>query len=790
MKNQNQKNEKSKNSKVKFIGIKAKVIVPIIFIISIMLVLIGTGITNNTISNFDELSEGMNTQMENVSDGVGEGFDTLSAEIAKGVRKDLDKSLQGIKEAGMSFFESKMTGLIEKGSLVTKMDNTINLIAYGLRAENMTAVKKGEKSEVIYTPITGTILYTLLLNSVKNDAWTGSDGETGLEAFDENGKILAGSSSHYNIKTDETQKKLIAEMLNKGYLHELFNVVPSKYGNILKIYLPIMNHMRSKKGGIIINYPIGDGFLEQLKNFAKSEVILYNKGEAYSSSIRDSKGKVVLLNAQNEFAKLSKNPGEIVYKNIEVETKRGKKKYKMIFSPLPNYKGEVVGMIGYALSTDELDLKLLEVEKKKGNVLNTFSGRKIELLGALENYKNKILDSNFKILAITSILALLIAAILIYLIINSLVKAIKKVLFVVDSVANADLTKEIKMKRKDELGELAKGVNKMTINLKKLLIVISNSSLENMSAVEEISQISNINNDSMVGFVETFKQVNGELHEQEELILNVKGSIEEIGIAAGNISESSTEVNQYTYDTKEITSKGMDAVEEAINAMKKIKVDVNDIKSVEMILIEKLGSIETFVKTINSISEQTSLLSLNASIEAARAGEAGKGFAVVASEIKKLAEQSALAANDINGMVSSLKEQADSVNSQIDAGVKQTDAGVKITLRAGEALEKVLDSVNSINDMMGNITAATEQQSATTTVSVEQMESLLETSNGLTKAVSDLNTESDERLTSTKEIDEGLVRISENIEEQQNLVDEFKVRVEKKKQSEKEVKEV
>jgi len=774
--------------KFKFNGIKIKVIIPIILIIGLMLILIGTGITKNTVGNFKELSNGMNEEMEKLSDEVGIGFDTLSTEMAKGAKKELDKSLKGIKEAGMSYFEAKMGNLIEKGTLVAKMEKTVNLVVYGLRAENMSTIKKLEKTSVDYSPVTGNILYTLLLNSVHNDAWRGLDSDTGLQAFTEKGKILAGSSSRFNIKIDETDKKLMAEMQSKGYLHELFNIVPSKYGNILKIYLPIMDHMSMKKGGLIINYPINNGFSEQLKNFTKSEIIFYNKGEAYASSIRDSKGEVVLIDAKKEFEKLSKNPGETVYKKIEVKNKKGNETYKMIFSPLPNFKGEVVGMIGYALSTDELQLKLSEVEKKKGSVLNSFSGRKIELLRALESYKKKILDSNFRILAMTSILALLIASLLIYFIINSLVKAIKKVLVVVDSVANADLTKEIKMKRKDELGDLAKGVNKMTSNLKKLLIVISNSSLENISAVEEISQISNLNNESMSGFVETFKEVNADLNEQEELILNVKGSIEEIGIAAGNISESSTEVNQYTYETKEITTKGMNAVEEAINAMKKIKSEVNDIKSVEMILIDKLKSIEDFVKMINLITEQTSLLSLNASIEAARAGEAGKGFAVVASEIKKLAEQSAVAANDINTMVSSLKQQADSVNNKIDEGVKQTDEGVEITLKAGEALEKVLESVNSINDMMGNITAATEEQSATTAVSIEQMESLLKTSTGLTKSVNDLSDESDERLQATKEIDQGLVKISENIEEQQNLVDEFKIKEENVKK--KEIKEV
>jgi len=769
-----------KISKMKFNSIKSKIIIPIVVIITMILTLVGAEITKNITKNFNKLSIGMNVEMEKVSTEVGDGFDTLSLEIEKGAKKELDKNLQGIKESGFSFFENKMTGLLEKGSLITKMEKTINLVAYELKADNMEFIEKGEKNEVDYSPIKSKTLYTLLLNSVKNYAWRGLDGSLELEIFDENKKILGGTSSKFNIKTDKEQNLLIGELLNKRYVNELFNVVQSQYGNILKIYLPIADYSKTKKGGIIINYPIGDGFLEQLKDFTKSEIILFNGGKAYASSIEDKGFKKVLIDGKKEFEKLKEDPEAIIYKEIKVNGKEGKKNYKMVFSALPNYEGEIVGMIGYALSTDELQLKLSEIENKKSNVLNSFATRKTGLLEALESYKNKILDSNFKLLILISLLALFISGVLIYFLIDNLVKAIKKVLVVVESVANADLTKEIKMKRKDELGELAKGVNKMIVNLKKILIVISNSSLENISAVEEISQISNINNDSMIGFVKTFKEVNGELNDQEELILNVKGSIEEIGVAAGNISESSTEVNQYTYETKEITAKGMEAVEDAITAMKKIKTDVNDIKAVEIILIEKLGSIEEFVKIINSISEQTALLSLNASIEAARAGEAGKGFAVVASEIKKLAEKSALAANDINSMVSSLKQQADHVNEQIDAGVKQTDEGVKITLKAGESLEKVLESVNAINDMMGNITAATEEQTATTTLSTDQMQSLLETSNGLTKSVHKLSDESDERLQATKEIDEGLVRISENIEEQQNFVDEFKIESESK----------
>ncbi|MGM0508823.1 MAG: methyl-accepting chemotaxis protein [Fusobacteriota bacterium] len=756
-------------------GIKISLLIPIVGIIVVMLIAISMGITRNIKSQFSQLNNEMNDQTKKLSENVNEGFSTLSSEIKKKEIERLDEQLIDLKSSGMGYFEYKMETLTQKGTLVTKMNKTINLVGYQLREKDMAKLQKGVPDQTVeYSHVTGKILYTLLLNQVKDDAWSGNDRNIGLDVFGPDAEIIASSSFTYKLERGDTEKELIKTLLDKGYLQSLFNVTSSDHGVFLKIYLPIMNHMKSKVGGMIINYPLKDGFVEQLQRFTKSDIMIFNGGEGYISSMRNSDGKIFTMDAKEEFQKLSNNPGATVYKEFDHEFKGETNNYKMTFSPLPDYQGNVVGMVGYALPTDELDVSIKQIEDEQATIMSKFQEQKDLLINTLEENRLEMFKSNFKMLLIVSIVSLILAVALIYFVVSHIVKFINKILSVVRSVGDADLTKKIEHKSKNELGELADGINNMVDNLKDILTVISKSSLDNISSIEEISQISSNNQASMDGFVDTFKGVNRDLKAQEEMVMDVKGSLEEMGIAANNISESSTEVNQYTYDTQKITDEGMESVEDAIEAMKEIKEGVVGIKEVEKALIEKLNSIENFVQTINSISEQTTLLSLNASIEAARAGDAGKGFAVVANEIKKLAEGSSQATKDITEMVNSLKEEANKVNDEIDKGVDKTDKGVEITLEAGEALEKVLKSVNSINDMMSNITAATEEQSATTSGAVEQVDNLLNTSKEMNNVITDLSNESTEILEVTQEIDTGLINISENITEQQNLVDEFK----------------
>ncbi|HOJ36940.1 MAG TPA: methyl-accepting chemotaxis protein [Ignavibacteriales bacterium] len=151
------------------------------------------------------------------------------------------------------------------------------------------------------------------------------------------------------------------------------------------------------------------------------------------------------------------------------------------------------------------------------------------------------------------------------------------------------------------------------------------------------------------------------------------------------------------------------------------------------------------------MADQTNLLALNAAIEAARAGEQGRGFAVVADEVRKLAERTGKATKEIAEMIREIQIDTKEAVHAMDKGIKEVDAGKELVNKAGEELQKIIQETNVVADLITQVAAANEEQSATSDEITKNLETIdkvmAETSSGIHQiamATEDLN-----RLTST-----------------------------------------
>ena len=207
-----------------------------------------------------------------------------------------------------------------------------------------------------------------------------------------------------------------------------------------------------------------------------------------------------------------------------------------------------------------------------------------------------------------------------------------------------------------------------------------------------------------------------------ESIEKTSGEIQEITAAANVAAETSQKTLELTSATVELATSGVHNVEKSLTKMGEIKENTDITAESVSKLEQKANEIGGIVEAITKISEQTNLLALNAAIEAARAGEAGKGFAVVAQEIRGLADESRKAAENINTIVREIQSQTRQATEKMNKTSEVVTEGSKDSASVGESLTIMLDAISKINNMMQDVAAGAEEQSANTHEIADQME--------------------------------------------------------------------
>ena len=337
--------------------------------------------------------------------------------------------------------------------------------------------------------------------------------------------------------------------------------------------------------------------------------------------------------------------------------------------------------------------------------------------------------SSFLIITLSAI-ALGTGFILAFLITRSITKPITKGVRLAEEMAKGDLTKQIYIAQKDEIGILIRALNMMSKNLKNMFADIFSGAQTLTSSSKEMSVISEQMSSSADQTSDRSRNVAASSEEMTANMNNVAAATEQTTTNIQNISsaieEMSVTINEIAGNTAKVSETTAQAVKNAEHVSKKVDE-----------LGRAASEISNVTETISDISEQTNLLALNATIEAARAGEAGKGFAVVAGEIKALAQQTADATNEI---------------SQKIGGVQET------TKESVDAIASILEIVNEINSIVSTVATAIEEQSATTK----------EISNNVGQAaagVQEVNESVNQTSTVAREVNQDINQVSHAAEE-------------------------
>jgi methyl-accepting chemotaxis protein len=299
---------------------------------------------------------------------------------------------------------------------------------------------------------------------------------------------------------------------------------------------------------------------------------------------------------------------------------------------------------------------------------------------------------------------------------NVLINAMDDITKAAEDIAKGNLKTEIE--ERSEKDKLMQALRAMVKNLAEVITEVKTSAVNVASASQQLSSSS--------------EQMSRGLGEQAGRTSQIATATNEMSQTVVDVAKNSADIATSAAATAKIASDGEGIVDKSVKEVKAIADTVNESAELMSSLGDRSKQIGDIVNVIKDIADQTNLLALNAAIEAARAGEQGRGFAVVADEVRKLAERTAKATSEIGGMIKAIQDEVDKAVVSMGEGSKRVGVGVEFSIQAGDALRKIVGSVNELQSMVQQIASATEEMSTAS----EQINSDIEAVANISKETS------------------------------------------------------
>lgn len=280
--------------------------------------------------------------------------------------------------------------------------------------------------------------------------------------------------------------------------------------------------------------------------------------------------------------------------------------------------------------------------------------------------------------------------------------------------ADGDLTVRSKVFGSGEIGQAATAFNSLIDGFAKIIKQV-NSNAESVST-------------TAAKLSETSMQIERGSQVQSEAAASTAAAVEQITVSINSVADNTDDVRKLSEKSLQQTQQGNENVTAMIGEIQRVQQAVNQIAGSVQEFVESTRAISGMTQQVKDIANQTNLLALNAAIEAARAGEQGRGFAVVADEVRKLAENSAKSANEIDQVTTSLNQKSAQVEEVVQAGLRSLQATQeqvgRVSAMLTEAGQSVLKSTHGVSD----IAASVGEQSVASTEIARNVEKIAQMS--------------------------------------------------------------
>ena len=309
--------------------------------------------------------------------------------------------------------------------------------------------------------------------------------------------------------------------------------------------------------------------------------------------------------------------------------------------------------------------------------------------------------SSMMVMLITTIVCVLLLLAFSYKLINSIRDALNIMVHVCDKLSSGNfIVRTEPSQRKDELGDVHRALYDMTLKIGDLLKEVSKTTEQMAAASQQLNSSSMESANAATSVAQSVADAASVVVQQQTAVTNGTDSVASISQSVKSISQETEEISQEADQAAKKAEAGNLVVEKSVNQIHSVEEKVRTTAR----LVDELGArsqeIGAIVDTISDLAGQTNLLALNAAIEAARAGEQGRGFAVVAEEVRKLAEQSATAAQQIADLIGRIQDDTSKAVASMDSDRQAVVQGAESV----EGLRQVFEEINGlVIDVAGKI---------------------------------------------------------------------------------------